>query len=603
MRATPKPSATLLLTGLGLALGLALPGAAAARQSDDPARVADLAAKVAKGEWLEQRAAIAALQEDHGAYAVNGLLPWIGGQADVEDRVRAVYALRRLGRESALAMVAALKSGDAMTRRSLCMALEEVGDPRAVPALAAVAAHDSDPLAREQAAQAMARLGGGGGDAVALLTDLAERFHSGDAAVLGDGDERTRVFFWNGKKVASREVTAEFQPHAYARLCAEDALALDPANLAAQAALVAAYQGMLDAVQAGNGGDFEELAGKLADLVALGGAAPRTAGEDEEGGSDEMLNGASDLLHSESKRLRYKAALALAGGSPSAEVVRTLGDALAESAVRQVLVIDNDSNDLNRVVGMLKGRETTAVGAPTGAQGLVRAKATPVKDAIIVRSTVTDVSADKLVTILARDVRTKDVPVIVVADAVDVDRMQALLGDRVVGVVPAPINMPVLKPALDAAFERAALNDQRMEAEQFSRRAAEALARLDAGALSVIPGALVGAIGREDAVQIPALRAVAKVGMGEAQAPALALLDDASASSAARVAAALALEGVLANHDAQPETLASLRAALGGEDAALRAAAARALGAARSIDATQRSQLLLANGLSFATGE
>lgn len=595
MRATPR-LLTYVLTSLSFA-ALAAPLQAQSK-TDDRDRIKELSTTVAQGEWLAQRAAIQEMAGKHGAFAVNGLLRHISSQADVESRVRAVYALRRLGNEAVLAMVAGLHSGDAMVRRNLCLALGTMGDERAIPMLSAIAAYDTDPLAREQAMVASAQLGGGG-DAIGLLTDLSERFHNGNGAVLGaNEDERSRVFFWDGKQIASKDLPEKLYPHAYARIFAEDALRLDPNSGAAQDALVASYRGMHQVIQDGGADDWKDRQTSITDLMALGGSA--LAVEAEEGGAAPAeMAGAWDMLRSDDKRLRYKAALSLAGPDASSDVVEVLGNALSESAVRQVLVATHDTEELNSMVGMLRGRETYAVGAATGAQALVRAKATPVKDAVILRTSLNDVAVDRIVDILGRDWRTKDVPVILVADEGEVDRVRAMFGDDVVGVVPAPVNMPVLKPALEAAFEKAALNDQRMQAEEFSRQAAEALAGMDAASLDGVRSALTRAIGREDAVQIPAMRALGKIGPGEAQEPAAALFADSSASTEARVAAATALEGILARNQAQPGTITALRTALAGDDAALRSAAARALGAAMSLETSVRSELLLENSVEF----
>lgn len=589
MRAMSRPLTTSL-TALALLAGArALP---AQDMSDDRDRIATLSSQAATGDWKEQREAISELAETHGPYAVNGLLRWIGGRADVENRVQAVYSMRRLGSGAEYALLAGLHSEDPMVRRNLCMVLAAVGTPNSVPMLNAVAQHDADPLARQQAMAALSNLGSVSGSVAGQLAGLADQFSAGSA---GSG---TAVFFWDGKQVASRATSEALFPYAMARLFAEDALRIEPGNAMAQAALVTAYQGMFDAIAAGDDSDWEESQAAIADLLALGGVVP--AMEDQDAAeAPEPMAGAYDLLRSDDKRLRYKAALSLSGPGAGSDVVAVLADALSESAVRQILVVDNDRNELNELVAMLTGRETYAVGAPTGAQGLMRAKATPVKDVVILRSSLTDVPADQIIQNLSRDVRTKDVPVIVVAPESDLARLEALLGDRVVGVVPAPITMPVLKPALEAAFEMVALNEQRLAAEDFSRMAAEALSQMDGSSLSFISDALVGAIGRDDKVQIPALLALSKVGAAEGQAPATMLFVDTTASTEARVAAANALAGILARNEASPATMTALEAALAGSDADIKSAAAKVLGAAASLAMEDRSKLLLANGVRF----
>ncbi|MBI4881970.1 MAG: hypothetical protein HY812_20275 [Planctomycetes bacterium] len=591
MRATSRHF-SIALTALAL---IAAGSNLHAQKSDDRARIAELAAQAVSGEWQAQQDAVAALVEEHGPFAVNGLMRWIGSQSDVDARVLAVCALRRLGPQATLPLLAGLHAGDAMVRRNICLALAEMEDGRARAALFAVAQHDQDELAATQARQALELLGGPPrGDASSALAAMATEACSGWA------DDLPEVFFWNGKEIAHRPVSAALLGPAYAKLFAEDALCIDPCSAEAKHALVSAYQAMKQAIEAGDEGsaDWEPELQKLADLLALGGADTGVSAE-EPAYEAEPMAGADTLINSEDKRLRYKSALALAGSQATEEVVSTLASALSESAVRQILVVDADRDELNGLVALLTGRDSFAIGATSGAQGLVRAKAQPFKDAIIVRSSLKDVPADQFVENLSRDVRTQGVPVILVAEESEMERVQALLGSKVQAVVPAPITLAVIKPALDAAFEQAKLNDERMEAEQFSRLAAEALASLDAAALAPVAPALVGALGRADEIQIPVLGALAKVGAGEAQGKVASLFADGGASPEARVAAAQALAGILEQNDAQPATMSALLAALAGEDAPLRSAAARVIGKARSVSAEACTRLLLEHGVRY----
>ena len=608
MRATSR-LLTLALIALAVTAWTTGPSNSSSTQSksDDRDQITRLSAEAAEGDWLEQRQAISDLAENHGAYAVNGLLRWIGGRADVENRVRAIFALRRLGPGAEPAFLAGLHSDDPMVRRNLCLVLAEVGSSRSIPSLVRVAQHDADPLAQEQARAALANLGAapalqGGGSAADLLADLALACASGAQSPSADEDG-SQVFFWNGREIAHKAVSEALYPHAYARLFAEDALRLEPGNQRAQEALLAAYRGMHEAIAAGGDEEWNDDLAAISDLLALGGVtlAEEEGGESEpEADSDTAtLAGASDLIRSDDKRLRYKAALSLAGPEASSEVIEVLAAALSESSIRQILVVDNDVTELNQILSQLNERGTSAVGALTGAQGLVRAKATPVKDVVILRSTLTDLAADQVIRALSRDVRTQDVPVIVIGSEGEQERLEALLGDQVVSVVPAPVNRAVLQPALDAAFEQVQFNEQRLAAEDFSRRAAEALARMDAGSLSAVSDALVAAIGRDDSIQIPALRALQKVGAPGGEAPAAALFSDETASTEARVAAAGALEGILARHGAAPGTLAALQDALSGDDPALKSAAARVLGVARSVSTEDRTALLLEHGITY----
>lgn len=578
-----------VMTRLALIALVAGGGVAGATEANDPARIKELSEQAATGDWAARTSAIESLREEHGGHAVAGLLRYAGSRADVDSRVQAVYALRRLGPSAVPALIAALHSDDAMVRRNVAMALGAMGDRRAAAALTAVAENDDDPLAREQASEALQNLGGGGQGAGAMLLDLAKSFRTGG----GVGDS---VFFWNGSKVEAAETGEALAGPAYARLFAEHALELNPSDEAAQAELLAAYDAMRAAIEADEESEWADKLASIQDLLALGGKL--NGMEEMEAPEFEPVGGASQLLNSDDKRLRYRAALSLSATDRSSRVVEVLADALSESAVRQILVVADDPAELNRLVSMLRTRDAYAVGATTGAMGLIRAKTTPVKDVVLVSSSISDMPLDRFVGNLRRDARSADVPVIVMASEGEVARIEDVLGSDVVAVVPGTITMPVLKPSLDAAFEAAELNDQRMQAEQFSKQAAEALAAMDSGALVPATEALLMAIGRDDAVQVPALTALAKVGPAAAEGPALAVFMDTSASTEARVAAAGALGGSLARHGASLDTLMALKAALSSDEAALRSAAARALGRA-TLAADERTELLLKHAVQY----
>lgn len=639
----------------------------AAEFKNDRDRVRQLANTVATGEWTERQEALGALVDEHGPYAVNGLLRWIGTNADIDAREKAVYAMRRLKGDAVLAMLAALHSDDAMVRRNLCLVLEVAGDARCVPALTTLAANDADVIVRQMASAALAKLGGGASDAATAWKQLAN--HALGARPADDG--ANAVFFWNGKEVASRACTPEIYGPAYARLFAEEAIKLAPSDADAQRSLLAAYAALLKAIEplgpapdapaaddgagdameesgeseetdesedsdeesteadGGNGQDdagegedegedteeeveaapavtlddadalaWRSLQPLIADLLRLGGAmGPRAKGAAADI-AVEPIAGATDLLRSPDKRYRYMAALSLARAGASQDVVTALADAIAEGSVRQVLVISDNPAEINELIAMIDTRERDAVGEKTGAMGIVRAKESP-KDCVIIRTSVKDVPADHIVGILARDVRTKDCAVVLICNESERERIAGMFGDKVVAVLAAPVSKGMLEPALAAAFDKAKLNDERIAADEFARKAAEALAKLDAQSLRPATSALIGAVGREDAVQVPALMALAKLGAPEAEGPALGVFLNASASAQARVAAATTLGGVLEDNTGTAGSITALRGALDSTDAALRGAAALALGGAKALSVADRSAMLLARAIKY----
>lgn len=641
----------------------------AAEFKNDRDRVRQLANTVATGEWTERQEALGALVDEHGPFAVNGLLRWIGTNADIDAREKAVYAMRRLKGDAVLAMLAALHSDDAMVRRNLCLVLEVAGDARCVPALTTLAANDVDVIVRQMASAALAKLGGSASDAATAWKQLAN--HALGARPADDG--ANAVFFWNGKEVASRACTPEIYGPAYARLFAEEAIKLAPSDSDAQRSLLAAYAALLKAIEplgpapdapaaaegageaeemeetgesessdesedsdeesteadGGNGQDdggegedegedaeeeveaaptvtldeadalaWRSLQPLIADLLRLGGAmGPRAKGAAADL-AVEPIAGATDLLRSPDKRYRYMAALSLARAGASQDVVTALADAIAEGSVRQVLVISDNPAEINELVAMIDTRERDAVGEKTGAMGIVRAKESP-KDCVIIRTSVKDVPADHIVGILARDVRTKDCAVVLICTESERERIAGMFGDKVVAVLAAPVSKGMLEPALAAAFDKTKLNDERIAADDFARKAAEALAKLDAQSMRPATSALIGAVGREDAVQVPALLALAKIGAPEAEGAALGVFLNASASAEARVAAATALGGVLEDNTGTAGSITALRGALDSADAALRGAAALALGGAKALSVADRSAMLLARAVKY----
>jgi AmiR/NasT family two-component response regulator len=566
------------------------------------AELAKLAQDAATGDYRVRTAAIAKLSGEYGGRAVAALLRWCGSNADIDQRVQAVMSLKRLGSDSAAAMIAGLWSKDAVTRRSLCQALAQVGATSAIPVLACLAEHDADGVVRSEAAKALAALSPGfGGSAAGALLGAAREYLAGAHAPVAGPDGSLRIYFWNGRRVMDREVNAALHNAAYAKSYAEAALQADAANTDAQATLVAAYDAMRNAIR--GGGDETGVAGwdgslgRIEDLLRLGGAVVDVPAIDAP--EAESLNGAGDLIGSTDKRMRYLSALTLAATAPTAQVVATLGEALSESAKRQIVVIAPDAAERNAMIAAAGEQHVIAIGADTGATGVIRAKESPVKDAVIIRSTVSDVKADVIIDVLSRDVRSAGVPVILVCDEADRERFAAALGDKVTMIVPAPVNAAILKPAFEAAFEKAALNDERMEAEQFSRRAALALAALDPSLLAPAANALVGATDRADAVRIPALVALSKLGDGAGEGPAFGLMKDTAASAEARVAAVYALRGILARNSGRPETLNALDKMARGSDATLRTAACGALGGASGLTAEARTALFLALSLPY----
>jgi hypothetical protein len=141
------------------------------------------------------------------------------------------------------------------------------------------------------------------------------------------------------------------------------------------------------------------------------------------------------------------------------------------------------------------------------------------------------------------------------------------------------------------------MNDSRLKALELSAKAAEILALLDGALLADVVEDLIQALDKPDEVRLPVLKALAKVGDRSALEAVGRVFADTAAASEVRVAAAKALGSIFATGDASPdgEVMTALQVALTEDDAALRLAAAEALGKAVELAGGDIKDILEAN--------
>lgn len=585
-----------------------------------------------------------------GELAVPLLVPYLGN-AEAATVVTAMQAFHFLGDDATLPLCEALASDDARVRGFAAATLGNTGDPRAAAALKRLVETDGDPGVKEKAAQALAKVGGGGGSAADLYVRQGERYYARDAAVL-EGFENTRnLWRWEGGALARYEVPSYLYPYQLAEECAHDALALNAAHRGGRALLVRAilaqkvegdvlasngktppeslagaftlaasqgFQAASDALRAALGARDWDVAVELCDLCAA------TYGKEELSGHP-----LGDALVAPERRVNYAAAIAALLMSPkranlaNADKVASLAArAASERAVRQVMVVDANDEIRTKLVLELAHSKYVAAGEASGWEGVTRAKSSPTLDVIVVAATLDDVGATvpsrrhysslAVIDELLADARTKDMKILVRVDDTPENQAEAVkklfqdkYGDKIAGFIATPIVAAAALQAIDAAADKAELNPDRERANKLAVKAAQALAKTDFSCatfnLAVAVEPLVEAATGGDSsaeLKLAAVQALGNIRMGGSAALAKVVAE--GEGDALKAAAATALGGVLAGTDGTPEDVDALIAAskVGGE---VGKAALSALGQVKRMTPAQRNAAFSDHRLPVAT--
>jgi HEAT repeat protein len=306
------------------------------------------------------------------------------------------------------------------------------------------------------------------------------------------------------------------------------------------------------------------------------------------------------------KRVRYAAAEALVFINPTEQffgaekVIPTLQDAVTESAVRVVLIIASDQIVANRIASRVASIGCMPVVEKKGRDGLNRARMFPPQDAIVVSTELPDMKAFEIIDALRDDMRTKEVPIIVMTPEPRLREVQRLYADRADSIITENEEEVSLRDKLHSLFELPkARIDAPSRAREMARRAAIALANVDLSnknfdVYKAIPS-LIEVLKRGstapgetrrldwDPVRIPAMQALGR--MGDNASSALQILAEIFANKdnkvPVRAAAADAIGDIVKPTENMPT---SCREALaeGLNDPALEVqkAAAKALGKA-----------------------
>jgi HEAT repeat protein len=592
---------------------------AAMAQTADKEAIKKLIEEARAGDFQAQQKALRTLAANHGDYAVQSLWQDLGSN-DTERRVTTLQWLRVLGTDTPLPLIRCLESSDPKIRMNAAAMLGIIKDPRALPYLVHASQTDTDPTVKQYAAEAAAKIGNGGGSVGNLYVNLAERYYKRDPAVVNP--YRTVYPVWSFAKEGDAEslVAMEVPRELYHLKLAEgvvyDLLKFEPDNQDAHTML-----GSILIAEAELGrelkseGDEAPVAAATAEartLAATLGAATldrviakaiadnradvaegavRLLGATLTPDSFGSSNGLTTALSAPFKSVRFAAALAIAAIAPhsdftgSEKVVENLAEALGQDAVRNVLVIDDNSDTRNRILADLNARNYFAVGTDDGAAGIQRLREYPSKDLVIVRYNQQGAPhVAGIINAIRRDQRTEKTPIAMIVEAADAETAKNQYGSQVQAFINSPPTAEAYEPQLKPLV--ASVDAGREQATLTAAAAATALDHMDCHgpglASSGAAGALASTLKGDDRVRGPAIRALGKIGDSSTAPALLALAKDASVPEALRGDAIVSLAQIARKAgSSSPEIMGLLKESYAGQGSPeFQKAVARAIGIA-----------------------
>lgn len=594
---------------------------AKARRLDESA-IKKLVDELGSDEFTVRQKAAYTLGSDHGAYAVPYFQPILANPRADEHRVNAMYALSNMGLQVVAPLVQMLGTADEYLKQNVAVVLGNIGDGRAVPALLRALEAKPGPALKVALDQALAKCGGAmGKSASQAYVELGRALYSRDANAMRESAASGVFWKWNGESVQRVESPAYLVPLLMAEDAAASALALDPASLDASTLLVRALVAQGLAVHANAGGEAgaDGLQAGAANWVSPASAIAKAAGRQVlyaaqqqavaendtevanalaaalasvETASEFPVNSSlTEALKNSDKSVRYSAALSVAAIDPKSEfqnkdeVVPALLAAASETIRRQILVIDDVETSRNELVRALRDANYFVTWSADGLRGLQRAITSPSVDLFIVRSNLKGMSADAVLNELSKDYRTQNTPRMILSPEGKSTDDQNTYGQRANGYLELPLKAEAWGPAVTAALGPDK-NEHREWALGLATAAAERLANLalpNSGYAFPANAAesLLRALDHPDAVKVPAIVTLGRIGNPAALDALVGVVGQADASPAARGAAARAIGEIGAASKSLPgPALAALTAALGDADATVRDGAAAGLAVA-----------------------
>jgi HEAT repeat protein len=515
--------------------------AAASAGSREAMRDMEAAAALAEGafsdDFATRQQTIFELGQRFGPFGAPPLVRELGSDKESR-RLASVYALSRMGSRVFLPVVTACFSSDAQVRLGALHVLNELGDARAQPVVAQMAADDPDGSVRALAGKMIS-----GGDVGALHVEQAVAYMGNDLhrglapaenyGVLWTTDGRDLIPYEVPSSVVGLELAKyhlmgaiEYGSDAAYPLLAEvyakqvaalrvvvETTDLATAQLNALRTIPHAEVGAaLDAVLDENGVLAAEV---LLEALDMWGANPPAS--------------VTRALESSAPTVRFGAALVLAQSMDHSEpIVRALGEALSLEATRIVHIVDGDAQRAQALADALHANGVVAVVADSGADGIVNTHLGMAVDAFVVADPLPDMYASRFVSGL-RLGRFADTPVFV-------------YGNEETSIDSAELVAELAAETVIASFGE--IDGERQARATMAAEAASILVmcaiRGEAGPAT---DAMIGALGREDAVSMSCSWALGMAGVTAAAPALMDVLADGARSDDARMAAA---EGLLA---------------------------------------------------------
>jgi HEAT repeat protein len=575
----------------------------------DPERIKQLVEQAINGDLDARRLAGLELARFSGAYAVPELLPHLGA-TDAEKVVNAIFAFHYLGSEAVLPLAEALQSSDARLRGYVATVLGDLRDPAALPALRRAAATDADENVRNKAMASINKIRPGAApmSAAESYVRVGQRYYANSPGAVGDLGDVTSVWRWENDALVRYEVPQALYGFQLAEENAQDAIALEPGNLAARSLLVRSLLAQAAEAEVMKDGAPEPLKGGAPgawDLAVSQGydaanAALADALEQHDwdvavraarlvgatyGRQDLMGSPLGRALDAPQQRVRYAAAVAALRMSPpgpfenSDKVPTIAAKAAAEVAMRQVFLIDDHDDVRSRMLVDLREAGYNVAHDGDGYRGVERLK-TATADVVIVRADLGAAatipsnrwkSTMAVVDELLLDARTKAMRIVILvggtAEMAEAQKatFTTMYGDKLAGYVVDNAAAASWLPTVEAAVKKGDMGADRERALKVAADAADAFAVTNSGCgawdYKVAVEALSSAAtdGQTPEIKLNAVRALGNLHVGGAGALATVLKGEGAEDL--KVAAAKSLGMVLSRVQGTPEEVDALVAA------------------------------------------
>jgi len=290
--------------------------------------------------------------------------------------------------------------------------------------------------------------------------------------------------------------------------------------------------------------------------------------------------------------VRYAAAEAIVAINPhqmildADKVMTNLSLALAESADRVALLVDDDETRADRIRGLLRDAAIMPVLARTQRDALKRATELPPKDFLILNGQMKETDVAEVLASLRRVTYLATAPTLIVTARPDLPKLRTRLAKENVVFLSTPFDRQSVANAVDALLKKAPDPRQKDTAVAYSASAAATLASIDPATsifkLSDALPALLGAVASRshpDDVRVPAAQAIEHAAAPTAVPYLVNVYNDAKSSKALRLAVLGAVGACSASQKTlAPEAAAVLADAASHADFDYRQAAARAFG-------------------------